>query len=255
MDTVLIALAGFLGGLLNAVAGGGSFFTLSALIFVGVPPVIANATGTTALLPGYLASSWRFRREINLPKGMSYLGVFIIAISGGTIGALLLVRSDEALFAQLIPWLILLATLAFVVGPKLLSNIKTSSEVSPNKAHPLKIKSLLPQCALFCVCIYGGYFNGGLGIIILAALGFMGQVDLKGMNGLKNIISALLTAVAVIIYWMSGSIDTEHLLLLSVSAVVGGYIGAVIAYRIPQNYLRGFIVCVGLALSFSFFNS
>jgi uncharacterized membrane protein YfcA len=106
---------------------------------------------------------------------------------------------------------------------------------------------------LLAVCIYGGYFNGGLGIILLAAFGLMGQTNLHGMNGLKNVISALLTAVAVVVYAAGGAIDVEHLLLLGIMAVAGGYVGAAFAYRISQRLLRVFIVFVGLFMSVAFF--
>lgn len=248
MDLIIIGLAGFIGGLLNAVAGGGSFFTLTALIYIGVPPIIANATGTAALLPGYLASAWRFRRDIELPSGLSFLSISIISILGGALGAIILLLTDEQLFASLVPWLILFATVAFVIGPWLLKQKKTKAselETSKNKRY---ITSLV----LLMVCIYGGYFNGGLGIILLAALGLLGQTNLHGMNGIKNVISALLTSVAVIVYILGGTIEVEHLLLLSVMAILGGYFGAVFAYKIPQKMLRGFIVLVGLILFVGF---
>lgn len=120
MDWVIIGIAGFLGGMLNAVAGGGSFITLPALIFVGVTPVSANATGTAALLPGYLASAWRFRRDVEFPANLKFRHIAFIAVSGGCLGAAILLMTSEQLFSTQIPWLILLATAAFIVGPWLL---------------------------------------------------------------------------------------------------------------------------------------
>lgn len=253
MDLLLIGLAGFIGGLLNAIAGGGSFFTLGALIFVGVPPIIANATGTAALLPGYIASAWRFRRDIKCPQGMSFVLVGIIALLGGYLGAEVLLLTDAALFSQLVPWLILFATFAFIFGPKVVQKYAATESNNDNKLHFNKARLYFNASLLFLVCVYGGYFNGGLGIILLAALSLMGLGNLQSINGFKNVISALLTLIAVFVYWQGDSIDTEYLLLLSVMAVLGGYVGAVISYRIPAHYLRGFIIVVGLLLTLKFY--
>lgn len=250
MDWLIIALAGFLGGMLNAVAGGGSFITLLALVFVGVPPIAANATGTAALLPGYIASAWRFRKDIEYPVSLSLKDLILIALIGGSIGAGILLTTSEQVFAKLIPWLILLATAAFIVGPWLLK--RRIAEQGENTSTPM-LSPIMALMLLAAVCIYGGYFNGGLGIILLASFGLMGQTNLHGMNGLKNLISALLTTIAVVIYAAGDAIDSQYLLLLVVMAIIGGYVGAAMAYRISQPLLRGFIVIVGLAMSLGFF--
>jgi len=253
MDWVIIGIAGFLGGMLNAVAGGGSFITLPALIFVGVTPVSANATGTAALLPGYLASAWRFRRDVEFPANLKFRHIAFIAVSGGCLGAAILLMTSEQLFSTLIPWLILLATAAFIVGPWLLEKKSSSIKKSERHCATTALKTSTACLVLLAVCVYGGYFNGGLGIILLATLGIMGQTNLHGMNGLKNIISALLTTVAVGVYAAGGAIVGGHLLLLSIMAILGGYAGAAVAYRISQRILRGFIVLVGLLMSIGFF--
>ena len=250
MDWLIIALAGFLGGMLNAVAGGGSFITLLALVFVGVPPIAANATGTAALLPGYIASAWRFRKDIEYPASLSLKGLILIALIGGSIGAGILLTTSEQVFAKLIPWLILLATAAFIVGPWLLK--RRIAEQGENTSTPM-LSPIMALMLLAAVCIYGGYFNGGLGIILLASFGLMGQTNLHGMNGLKNLISALLTTIAMVIYAAGDAIDSQYLLLLAVMAIIGGYVGAAMAYRISQPLLRGFIVIVGLAMALGFF--
>lgn len=250
MDWLIIALAGFLGGMLNAVAGGGSFITLLALVFVGVPPIAANATGTAALLPGYIASAWRFRKDIEYPASLSLKGLILIALIGGSIGAGILLTTSEQVFAKLIPWLILLATAAFIIGPWLLK--RRIAEQGENTSTPM-LSPIMALMLLAAVCIYGGYFNGGLGIILLASFGLMGQTNLHGMNGLKNLISALLTTIAVVIYAAGDAIDSQYLLLLAVMAIIGGYVGAAMAYRISQPLLRGFIVIVGLAMALGFF--
>lgn len=246
INWVVVGIAGFLGGMLNSVAGGGSFITLPALIFVGVPPVAANATGTAALLPGYIASAWRFRHDIEFPAKLSFKVIAFIAILGGCIGAVILMLTNDKLFSTLIPWLILFATIAFIIGPLLLKR-----KTKESKSSHLRVSTA--AAILLGVCIYGGYFNGGLGIILLATFGLMGQTNLHGMNGLKNVISALLTIVAVIVYAIAGTISGEYLLLSGAMAIIGGYIGATFAYRIPQKALRGFIVFIGCLMSIIFF--
>lgn len=250
MDWLIIALAGLLGGMLNAVAGGGSFITLLALVFVGIPPIIANATGTAALLPGYIASAWRFRKDIEYPANLSLKSLIAIALIGGSVGAGILLATSEQVFAKLIPWLILLATTAFMLGPWLLK--RRLAGQGKNTSTPT-LSPMMALLILSAVCVYGGYFNGGLGIIVLATLGIMGQTNLHGMNGLKNLLSALLTVIAVCIYATGNLIDGQYLLLLAVTATFGGLIGAALAYRISQPLLRGFIVLVGLAMAVGFF--
>lgn len=245
LNWLVIALAGFLGGGLNAVAGGGSFITLPALVFAGVPPVAANATGTAALLPGYMASTWRFRKDIEFPAQMGVKVLILISLVGGSLGAGILLMTTEAVFSALVPWLILLATCAFVVGPKW---VQASSAGQPKQLH-----IGISASVLLAVCVYGGYFNGGLGIILLAALGLLGQTNLNGMNGLKNLISTLLTVVAVIVYGLGGVIHLAPLVVLGLGAIVGGYAGAAVAYKIKPSVMRGFIVVVGLVMATLFF--
>ncbi len=279
MEWAMIAAAGFLGGALNAVAGGGSFITLPALIFAGVAPVSANATGTAALLPGYIASAWRFRKDMTSPAGLGWWGMTLTAMAGGCLGGFILLLTSEQLFSALIPWLILVATAMFVIGPRFLKNERLPSQsngfksqnkmnsissskgsyrticaqIFITKGHVSFLKKTLALLVLFSVCAYGGYFNGGLGIILLATLGLMGQRDLIGMNGVKNFISAVLTTIAVLVYAAGNVISGRHLLVLGGAAVLGGYAGAVVAYRVSQKLLRAFVVVVGGIMAFMFF--
>ncbi len=274
LEWSLIIAAGFFGGLLNAIAGGGSFITLPALIFAGVPPVAANATGTAALLPGYIASAWRFRRDIERPAALGYPAVIVIALLGGTLGALILLSTSDRLFAALIPWLILLATAMFLFAPAItrLGHARRTARAASGQTLTVAATLVDSACAsaaqsggtgrkiiagvvLGVVCVYGGYFNGGLGIILLAALGLMGQTNLLGMNGLKNLISAVLTAIAVVVYALGNTIVYGHVLVLGLAAVCGGYAGAAVAYRIPQDVLRLVIVIIGVLMAIGFFYS
>ncbi len=239
-DALLLVIAGLLAGALNAVAGGGSFFTLPALVALGLPPLMANASGTAALLPGYMASAWRFRGDIRMPGDLSLWGLLLIVLVGAVSGALLLLLSSEQLFSTLVPWLMLLASVIFALSPRLLKNRATAP-------------TWLAALTLLLVCAYGGYFNGGVGIVLLAAFGLLGQHDLHGMNGLKNVVSALLTLVAVGVYAAAGLLVWKPLLLMALAALMGGYVGAALAYRLPTGPLRAFIVASGLVMAAVFF--
>jgi hypothetical protein len=178
----------------------------------------------------------------------------VIAVLGGCIGAITLLLTSDQVFSVLIPWLILLSTTAFIVGPKLMGS-KTPSLASSEKNYGSPKVHCINYAALLMICVYGGYFNGGMGIILLAAFGLMGQSNLLGMNGLKNIVSALLTVIAVLVYAIGGTIDLEYLLVLSVGSLVGGYAGAAVAYRISQQNLRRFIIFIGLLMATVFFSN
>ena len=241
-DLSLLLLAAFFAGALNSVAGGGSFLTLPALVFVGVPPVVANATGTVALLPGYAAGAWGFREDTQAPPGLSMARLIVLSLIGGAVGAgLLLVTSNET-FSVVVPWLLLVATLLFALGPRL-REWTAGGKPSTAKA----------TVGVLVVAAYGGYFNGGLGILLLALFGLLGQTRLNAMNGLKNLVSALLTAIAVAVYAAGGVVNWRYALLMMVAATAGGYIGARVARRIPALWLRWGIVATGLVMTAIFF--
>lgn len=247
-DPSLIALllvAAFLAGALNAVAGGGSFLTLPALVFVGLPPVVANATGTVALLPGYISGALGFREDLEAPPGLSMRILVLLSLTGGSLGAALLLMTEDRTFNQIVPWLLLLATSLFAAGPTLLVRVRGKP---PSPGAPLTSAS-----GVLAVSIYGGYFNGGLGILLLALFGLLGQTRLNAMNGAKNLVSALLTAIAVAIYAWGNVVSWPHALLMMLAATAGGYLGARAARRIPTAILRYGIVITGLIMTALFF--
>lgn len=243
MDIILLLVAGFAGGALNAAAGGGTFLTLPALMLAGVPSVAANATGTVALLPGYIASAWGFREDIRGRKSVGLWGIILASIFGGVLGATLLIITSDTLFRELIPWLMLIGTLWFALWPLIEKHLKRT-----NSAGPVAV-----FVGIFAVSIYGGYFNGGLGIILLALLGALGFVDLNFMNGLKNLISAVLTTIAVVIYAAGGTVVWSYVAIMVVATILGGYFGARWARKIPATWLRSGIVVVGACMTIAFF--
>ncbi len=243
LDAALLGGAAALAGALNAVAGGGSFLTLPALAMAGVPLVSANATGTAALLPGYLAGAWALRRELSGPMSPSLRRLGGLSVLGGAAGAVLLLSTSNHVFARIVPWLLLAATLLFALGPRLL---RRRPGVAPARGR------WLADLGIVAVAVYGGYFNGGLGILLLAVLGALGHTDMGRMNGIKNFVSAILTLIAVALYAASGAIVWTYALWMALGATVGGYFGGTVARRLRPEWVRGFVVVTGLAMTVAF---
>lgn len=240
----LLLGASFLGGGLNAIAGGGSFFTLPALVYAGFPAVVANASGTLSLFPGYIASTWGFREDLRGPHTLPIYQLVIASGVGGGIGASLLLITPDALFRDLVPWLLLIATAVFAFGPWVLQRLNRLE----GEAHP-RVQFVV----LTVVSTYGGYFNGGVGILLLATLAVLGHEDLNRMNGLKNLISAVLTAIAVGLYAAGGAIAWTQSIAMMGSAVAGGYVAARIARRLPPLAVRVVVVITGVIMTVLFF--
>jgi hypothetical protein len=245
LNVILLLTAALIAGALNAVAGGGSFLTLPALVFTGMPAVAANATGTVALLPGYASGVLGFREDLKAPPGLPLRTLTVLSLIGGAIGAGLLLLTDDHIFRKILPWLLLVATVLFAVGPALVRQIKGS--------QPGHASAGLSSVSLLIVSIYGGYFNGGLGILLLALFGLLGQTDLNAMNGVKNIVSTLLTAIATAIYAWGGVVAWPQALVMMIAVAAGGYFGARIARRISAPILRAGIVTTGLVMTTLFF--
>ncbi len=236
---IIITVAAFFAGILNALAGGGSFLTFPALVYAGVPVVAANATSTLAVFPGYVASALGFRDDIaKTPKSKLVL-YFGIAIVGGVVGSLILLATSDKVFSVIVPWLLLVATGLFAFGDWL--RAKVSKFRFPEKI------------SMMVVSIYGGYFNGGLGIILLALFSALGMRDLDQMNGLKAALSVVLSAVSVATFAIAGVIYWSEVSVMMVGSVIGGYAGARLAKALPKPIIRGFIILVGLVMSAVFF--
>ena len=245
LDLGILFIAAFFAGALNAVAGGGSFLTLPALIFTGIPSVAANATGTVALLPGYISGVWGFREDLAAPPSLSMRSVVMLALIGGSLGAGLLLLTPNQMFDKLVPWLLLIATAMFAFAPQL----RSWAGASQHDAVPAWKAGL----GMLAVAGYGGYFNGGLGILLLALFGLLGQSNLNAMNGMKNLVSALLTAIAVAIYALGDIVTWPQAVWMMLGATLGGYIGARLARKLPATWLRWGIVAVGLSMAGIFF--
>lgn len=237
----LTGAAAFGAGVLNAIAGGGSFLTFPALVFAGVPPVAANATSAIAVSPGYLGSTLGFRPELRqLPAALVWREVAIAAV-GGLIGAGLLLVTPARVFAGIVPWLLLLATALFALGPRL-------SRLGSGTGHG---RWRLP--GLLGVSIYGGYFNGGLGILLMALYTLCGETRLNTVNALKNLNSFVLSLLSVLAFALAGAIVWPQAVWMMLWATVGGWAGARLARRLPTPWVRLLVIATGLLMSAVFF--
>jgi len=243
LDLIILFTAAIGAGLLNTIAGGGSFLTFPALVFTGVPIVAANATSAVAVFPGYLGGALGFREALPQIARPRMLRLILITLIGGAVGsALLLVSSNEA-FARIVPYLLLLATLAFLFGDQLRA-------MATRRAKAMKPEGAI---GLFAVSLYGGYFNGGLGIILLALFTLWGMKDINLMNGLKNGLSFALSAISVLIFALAGLVEWPQAILMMVGATLGGYAGAPVARALPKSVIKGIIAAIGFGMSAIFF--
>ena len=246
MEMLVLIVAGFAAGVLNAVAGGGTFLSLPALIYAGVPPVAANATATLVALPGYISSAWAYRRDLRAEGSMSLRAILVISTCGALVGAGLLLITSDKVFNGLIPWLLLLATALFAIGPSI---IAATRKQGFSTAGPT-----LSAVVVVAVSTYGGYFNGGLGIMLLAAFGLLGYSDLHNMNGLKNMISAVLSLISSVTFIAAGLIAWQAAIPMAVATAVGGFIGAHYSRKIRNTgHLRLFIIGIGIVMTLLFF--
>ena len=240
----LVALAAVGGGFINAIAGGGTLLTFPALIALGIPPLMANATSTVALWPGLLTSLWGYRDAVRGARAWTVRWA-VPSMLGGGVGAVLLLLTPERKFADSVPWLIWAATLIFILqGPVMRWVVGHAARVADNAPLPAPpVKFLVLQ---FVFSIYGGYFGAGNGILMLAALGMMGLTNIHTMNGLKGWGGLNLNVVAVLIFAASGIVNWPIALTMAVGAAAGGAIGARMAQRVGQHWVRRAIIAIGL---------
>lgn len=241
-EMALLAGAGVLGGLCNAIAGGGTFFTFPALLAVGLPPVTAGATSAVAIWPGHAASligeGTVLRQELIARPGRA-LG-FALASAGG---AALLLASGDALFRQMIPWLLLFATCLFATGPALNRRLAKAG---------VHLGARAAGVAEWVVAVYGGYFGAGLGVLLLALLTLTGRGDLSRSTVVKNALAALATSVAVPIFVLGGRVVWGPAALVFLGAAVGGVAGGRLARRLNPQVLRSAVICLGLLLAWHY---
>jgi uncharacterized membrane protein YfcA len=246
---LLLFATGLLAGVANAIAGGGTFFTFPAFIAAGVPPVAASASNAFAVWPGHAFAVVGYRRELS-GRSASVRGSVVVALLGGVTGAALLATVGNKAFAQLIPFLILFATVLFALGPALNRWLRARA-IHADYGTPKPLTRALE----FAFAVYGGFFGAGLGIMMMAGLQLLGVMDVQLNNALKNLLAAIVNTVAVIVLAFSGLISWPHTLVAFAGAVVGGLAGGRLARTIPAAWLRRVVIAVGLGLSVYYFDA
>jgi len=248
---VLLFFVAILAGTLNAVAGGGSFFTVPTMIFSGMLPVLANTTSTVALWPGAAASIGAYRRELaQIHRRLLFLLVSTSLI-GGILGAVLLLHTPQKTFAHLLPYLLLMATLLFSLSGSITKRLRARN--IGEEAHLSVSTIICVSIAQFIIAIYGGYFGGGIGILMLATLALMGLENIHSMNALKVLLNASINGVAVITFIIANAVVWPQAILMIIGAIIGGYGGAYFARKIEQKWIRSFVMVVGFAMTIYFF--
>ncbi|MDF1482619.1 sulfite exporter TauE/SafE family protein [Extensimonas sp. H3M7-6] len=238
----LIFLAGLWAGVQNALAGGGSFITLPALMLAGMSPLAANITSTVALFPGQITSGLAGRRLVTGAGRLPFWALFVISIAGGAAGGLLLLHTPSSVFARLVPWLVLFATVVFAWGNFLRKPGDQTTHIGPEAAG----------IAQFFIAIYGGYFGGGIGFLMIAALTMAG-LPTRNAGATKNALAGVMNASAVALFVTSPDLHWREALVLSAGAIGGGLIGSWALQRVNERALRVAIVCIGLALTVGLF--
>lgn len=249
IDVIFLFMAGLIGGVLNSIAGGGSFITFPALVFVGVPPLIANATNTFSSSAGYISGVYAFRHQLKKHKREMLL-IGLSSLIGGSLGAFLLLQTSESSFENAIPWLLLFATLLFIFGAR--ANILLQSYSEKNK-YTLQFKSIFLSLSLLSICVYGGFFNAGLGIVVLSYLALSGHKNINVMNGLKLVVSSSVSIAAIFLFILNDSIAWVEGSVVLVGTLLGGYYSAHISMRLNQLYIRFFVIFMSSVITVYFF--
>lgn len=242
-SAILLAVAAFVAGAMNAVAGGGSFITFPALVFTGVPSIVANASSTVALCPAAFASAWGYRHDFRDFPGIRFRTLLAVSLVGGVVGAVLLLVTPQRTFDGVIPWLLLLATLTFVFAPR----------ITPRLQRRVRIGPAALVVTQFFVAVYGGYFGGAIGIMMLSAWALFGLTDLKMMNATKTLLAGAMNAVAVMLFIPAGKVWWPQTLVMLAGSLAGGYLGAHFARRVEQRHIRTAIIVISVTMTVVFF--
>jgi uncharacterized protein len=242
----MMIAAAFSAGVINAIAGGGTLITFPVLIWLGLDPKVANATSTVALWPGLFGGLFGYRRELENSSTI-LLRLGLISVIGGALGAWLLIWTPSPIFARLVPFLILFATILFMAG----GTINRRLRLQPIVDEPKMLWWLGAVVFQFFSAIYGGYFGAGNGIWMLAAMGILGLHDINRANGIKNFLGICINSIAVLSFALMGLVVWSDALVMAGAALVGGYFGARMAVRVNQVNVRRAIVAIGFAITFA----
>jgi uncharacterized membrane protein YfcA len=237
-----------LAGAQNSVAGGGSFLTVPVLIFTGVLPKQANATNTLALWPGTVASIPPYRDAL-VTERLTLVMLSSVSVIGGVLGAIVLLKTPQDAFLRILPFLLLGATILFAIGSPLTSLFRRAGKARGPRWFTLAWASLVQ----FFVSLYGGFFGGGIGILMLATLSLMGMRNIHTMNALKVVLASFINSVAMLTFIFAGLVEWPQALVMMAGAIIGGWGGASVARKIDGRYIRVYVIIVGLAMSLVLF--
>lgn len=240
----LLFVAGLLTGMINAVAGGGTFLSFGALTLVGIPPVVANATSSITQFPGYVTSTLAYWVDIKrFWRGA--LGLCAVSVVGAFVGARILLALDNPSFRALVPWLLIAATALFAAGPYL--------KPKPKSGQEAPVGSFFGWIMQFVTAIYGGFFGAGMGVMMLATLGLSQSGDYHRLNALKNMLAMVIAAVAIVIFVWGGVVAWPQAVVMIPAVAIGGWSGVWVAKRVPQGAMRAVVIAVGLLLAVYYF--
>ncbi len=240
--------AGVVAGTVNTVVGSGSLLTFPTLLAFGFSPKVANVTNTIGLVPGSISGAIGYRREI-VGQGSRTRRLGAISISGGLVGAVLLLALPGATFEKVVPFLVLLAVGLVIIQPRLAARVaaRRASATTPRHREPVL------DAGVFLTAVYGGYFGAAQGVILIALLGIFVDDKLQRLNALKNVLTALVNGIGAVLFAIFASVAWAPALLLAIGAAIGGQIGAHYGRRLPPNLLRAIIVVVGVAVTVKLF--
>ena len=241
-SVVLICLSALAAGAVNSIAGGGTLLTFPALLAL-LGPVSANATSTVALLPGSLSAGFGYRTELRRARRHLLL-LWPPSLVGGSIGALLVIRMPERVFAGAIPWLLITASVLLLLQRPVQRRLAARAKSGPSRGTTAAVVGFQ-----LLVGIYGGYFGAGIGILMLSSLAFMGIDDIHEMNAVKNILAATMNGVSALIFALSGVVVWKYAAIMAVAAIIGGYAGARLARRLKPEWVRAIVVTVGFLVA------
>jgi uncharacterized protein len=242
-EILIVFFAGLIAGAMNAAAGGGSFVSVPALIFVGIPSVSANMSSTIALYPGSLTSGWAYRKNFQPILNVSVKAMFLATLAGGLWGAILLLLTPSSAFDVIIPWLLLLGSFAFAFGPSI--GKRLHRHWRSNTAFVL--------VAQFVLGVYGGYFGGAVGIMMMAVWSVLGLTDIRAMNAVKVVLVAAANTIAVLCFAFAGSVAWRETLIMLVAAALGGYAGAHATLQLSGPQIRIAISIINFLITAAFF--
>lgn len=249
MTHFLFLTATILAGTINALAGGGGLITFPLLMLV-MTPVSADATSAVALFFAYPTAVWRTRNQLEGVLGRRWLWLLLIpSVLGGLVGALLLSRTDNRNFIQLVPWLVLLATTIIVLRPILVRRDETGS------AQPDIAFAVWPMAmaGIFVVGLYGGYFGSGIGILMISALSFISRGDIRHVVALKNLLTLCMRGAAILVLVAEGNVSWSYGVPMALGGLIGGYVGGMISHRANRTAVRSIVIAIGFAASLYYF--